>query len=372
MKILQVINSLGTGGAEKLLLETIPLYREAGIEMDILLLWDDHHPFTQQLKQLNICRVFILNESSRVRDVYNPLNIFKMRRIMKDYPLVHVHLFPAQYFAVIANRFNGSYSKLIFTEHNTSNNRISNRFLSIIDKWFYRDYKRLICISEEIKTIYENYLKEIDARLILIQNGVDLSQYSMAKPLQRDQINTNIKDDDQVLVQVSAFRHQKDQDTLIRAMKRLPHHYKLLLVGDGERKSLLIKLVKDLELDDNVFFLGQRMDVPQLLKSSNIVVLSSHYEGLSLASVEAMACGRPFIASDVPGLRDIVKDAGLLFPQGDAHALATIILQLAEDPALADKISERGMERAMQYDIHKMTSQHIALYQSLYSTIKPS
>lgn len=369
MKILQVINSLGTGGAEKLLLETIPLYREAGIEMDILLLWDDQHPFTQQLKQLNICRVFVLNESSRVRDVYNPLNIFKMRRIMKDYPLVHVHLFPAQYFAVMANLFNYNRSRLIFTEHNTSNSRVKNQIFKPIERFVYSHYQYLVCITDAVKNVYRNYLTK-STKIVVINNGVDINGLANTPTPKRKDYGFSEKD--QLLIMVAGFRHQKDQDTVIKALAELPIIYKLILVGDGVRRDALELLVSENNLNDRVFFLGLRTDVNFLYKLSDIAILSSHWEGFGLVAIEAMACGRPFIASDVPGLRDIVKDAGLLFPQGDAHALATIILQLAEDPALADKIAERGMERAMQYDIHKMTSQHIALYQSLYSTIKPS
>lgn len=363
MKILQVINSLGTGGAEKLLLETIPLYREAGIEMDILLLWDDQHPFTQQLKQLNICRVFVLNESSRVRDVYNPLNIFKMRRIMKDYPLIHVHLFPAQYFAVIANTFNFNKASLIFTEHNTSNNRINNKIFKPVEKLIYSAYKKVVCISEEIKVIYQNYLKNYQNKLLVINNGVDLNNIKSAIPLKRSELG--FQNNDKVIIQVSAFRPQKDQDTLIRAMCLLPDNYKLLLVGDGERKTLLQNLVENLQLEKKIFFLGNRMDVPRLLKTADVIVLSSHYEGLSLSSVEALASGKPFIASDVPGLRDVVNNAGVLFDNGDEKMLADIIQNIIENPLIANSIVEKSIIKSKNYSIDKMVQQHINLYKSI-------
>ena len=87
MKVLQVINSLGTGGAEKLLLETIPFYKTAGIEMDILVFWNNNHQFINALKALNCCKVIILKESPSVKSVYNPLNIFKLRKYLKQYDI---------------------------------------------------------------------------------------------------------------------------------------------------------------------------------------------------------------------------------------------------------------------------------------------
>lgn len=83
MKILQIINALGTAGAEKLLLDSIPVYRKLGIEMDVLLLWNNKHPFTKALQELKICKVIILNESDKERDIYKVSNIPKIAAILK-------------------------------------------------------------------------------------------------------------------------------------------------------------------------------------------------------------------------------------------------------------------------------------------------
>ena len=109
------------------------------------------------------------------------------------------------------------------------------------------------------------------------------------------------------------------------------------------------------------------MDVPELLKTADIVCLSSHYEGLSLASVEGMASGKPFIASNVPGLRDVVSGAGLLFELGDAQGLAKHIEALMQDKAYYEEVAQQCMQRAKAYDIQVMLDKHIALYQSLYA-----
>ena len=107
------------------------------------------------------------------------------------------------------------------------------------------------------------------------------------------------------------------------------------------------------------------MDVPQLLKTADIVVLSSKFEGMSLSSIEGMASGKPFIASDVPGLSEIVKGAGILFPLGDEKKLAAEILRLANDSAYYGKIATQCFNRAKEFDISNMVNKHIALYQEL-------
>lgn len=218
----------------------------------------------------------------------------------------------------------------------------------------------------EIKTIFDDYLK-FPEKTIVIHNGVVLQKIKKAIPYSKPKLHPQIESSDFLLLQISGFRPQKDQGTLIKALSLLPDNCKLILVGDGERKSELEHLVKSLNLGERAFFLGQRMDVPQLLKSVDTVVLSSHHEGLSLASIEGMASGKPFIASDVPGLTEVVRGAGLLFPQGDENQLAKVISDLLQNPEKRNEIAKLGMKRAEDYSIEKMVSKHIELYHSVYN-----
>lgn len=363
MKILQIINSLATGGAEKLLLDTLPLYRKAGIEMDVLLLWDNNQPFTVALKALNCCKVIVLNESDNYRDIYALSNIFNLRTYLKEYDIAHVHLFPSLYFVRLASF--GLPVKLLFTEHNTSNRRINNKKFKLLERWCYNGYQKIICISDEIKLLYSLYLNLPD-RLVVIKNGINLDTIFSAESYIKSAVAESIHEKDVLLLQVSGFREQKDQDTLIKALPFLPSHYKVVLVGDGERKNDLISLVNFLGLQNRVLFLGLRMDVANLLKSVDLVVLSSHYEGLSLASVEGMASGKPFLASNVPGLKGVVEGAGVLFTQGNAEELASKIKELMHNAELYSQVANACKERAKQYDVNIMVDQNIELYKEIY------
>jgi glycosyltransferase involved in cell wall biosynthesis len=139
----------------------------------------------------------------------------------------------------------------------------------------------------------------------------------------------------------------------------------LCLVGEGQNRVVCENLAQTLNLSHRVSFLGIRTDIPELLEIADIVVLSSHYEGLSLSSIEAMASGKPFIASDVPGLRDVVSGAGLLFLAGDAKCLAKKINMLLSDSELYEKTAQACLERSKQYDINKMVEQYIELYKEV-------
>ena len=164
---------------------------------------------------------------------------------------------------------------------------------------------------------------------------------------------------------VAGFRYQKDQETLIRAFNNLPEDYELWLIGDGERRSIIEQCIKDNKLEDRILLLGIRSDIPSLLKSVDVVVQSSHWEGFGLAAVEGMAAGKPVIASDVEGLAQVVEGAGILFPLGDDKKLADIIKLLIEDQTYYQQVAANCMERAKMFDIQKMVDAYNEVYEGL-------
>lgn len=362
VQILHIINSLATGGAEKLIIETLPLYAKQGVKVDLLLLDGTANPFLEELASKKCCGIFNLGTSS----VYNPVNIFKIIPYLKKYDLVHVHLFPAQYWVVLAKLLSFSDTKLIFTEHSTSNRRIRGSFLvRTIDRLIYKQYSQIICITDKVLQVLKNYTSADHKKLKVIENGVNIKKVKQAIPYQRSVLFEDIIEGDFIMMQVSSFQEPKDQKTLINAMQLLPDFYKLILVGVGPLKAECENLVTELGLQNRIVFLGSRMDVPQLLKTADMVVLSSKYEGLSLSSIEGMASGKPFIASDVPGLTEVVRGAGILFPQGNEDQLAHEIIHLCTDPDHYRIVAEACQQRAADYDISKMVAEHISLYQSL-------
>ena len=118
----------------------------------------------------------------------------------------------------------------------------------------------------------------------------------------------------------------------------------------------------ELGVSHRVHSLYIRKDVPQILKSSDVICMSSIYEGLSLSSIEGMASGHPFVATNVNGLREIVKGAGELFELGDSQGLADLIIKLSENNDFYNMVSKRCEERAQQFDIHNVVSKYMDVY----------
>lgn len=356
MKILHVITSLQTGGAEKLMVEIIPQLINLGNEVELLVFNGVYTPFYKELEKKGI-KIYNLGFYKNVYDIRNLFNLIKFFR-KKSYDIVHTHNTAAQLFVAFLPKFKHF---MITTEHNTNNRRRNWKWYKMIDRCMYSKYDKIICISNQAEINLKKYLgNTFNHKIITIYNGVNIDKFMNAVG------NQSASNHKKIITMVAGFRSQKDQDTLIKAFSILPKNkFELWLVGDGERRNELEMLAKTEGVAENTKFWGIRQDVPCILKSSDLIVMSSHYEGLSLSSVEGMSVGKPFIASDVDGLHEITEGAGLLFKHGDYVQLANLILELTNDRKLYNKTAEKCLQRARQYDISKMVDGYIGVYQSL-------
>ena len=355
MRILHVITSLRIGGAEKLLADLLPRLQQMGHDVAIYVFMGINTPLVEQLVSSDVKVI----SGGANQSVYSLRHINVLRQLIPNYDIIHTHNTSPQLFAAIANI--GRNLPLITTEHSTSNRRRHHRFFRPIDRWMYSRYSRIICISEPCRASLVKYAGgKYTNSLCVINNGINTQRYAGATA--SDEFNHQTLHTAHIIINVAGFRWEKDQPTIIRAMQLLPNDYHLLLVGDGERINECKQLARTLHIGQRVHFLGVRTDVPNLLKSADVVVMSSHHEGLSLSNLEGMAAGKPFLASDVDGLREIVKGYGLLFPHEDEKALAAVIRQLCDDPQYAMSIAKRCQRRAFEYDISKMVAGYDAVY----------
>lgn len=362
MKILHVITSLQTGGAEKLIVEIVPRLRQKGLDVDVCLFNGKDTPFKQQLRECG-CKVYDLSYNEHY---YNPIKIYKLWRVMRHYDIVHTHNTAPQLFSAIANVL--CKNIIVTTEHSTNSRRRDYPFLKYGDKWMYNSYDSVICISDIAEKLLKDYLNVNSGEtcnICTINNGIDVARFYHAQPLNRKSVGS---DDKQfVVVMVAGFRDAKDQDTVVRSLSRLPQQFELWLVGDGIRRKEIESCIEKNKVIDRVRLLGVRMDVPAILKASDVVVMSSHWEGLSLSNIEGMSVGKPFVASDVNGLREMTQGAGLLFPHGDDEALAKLIMKLHDDKSLYQNIADACYKKAQQYDISRLVDEYTKVYEELYA-----
>lgn len=351
MKILHVITSLQTGGAEKLVAEIVPMLSAYGHQIDVVAFDDSEPNFSKLLTDKGIKVTFF------GKGCYNLSYIFHLCKMMKGYDIVHTHNTACQLFAAVCSYF--CKCKLVTTEHNTTNRRRKYRLLSYIDRWMYNRYNHVICISEKTEENLKAFIGKSKARISTIHNGINVSDFQNAQPIEKTTKRF-------IITMVGAFRPQKDQDTIVRAMQHLNKEmYEVWLVGDAERRYDVESLVNSLGLQENVKFLGIRSDVPSVLKASDVVVMSSHWEGFGLAAAEGMATGKPVIASNVDGLAQVVGEAGILFEPGNDQELAEKIALLQKDTEYYKTVATKCSTRAMDFDINKMVEGYEGVYEGL-------
>ena len=355
MNILHIITSLRTGGAEKLIIDIVPRFQMLGHNVDVLLFDGSETPFKQQLKAANV-RVW---EFGCGGSVYNPLHIGRLIPILRQYDIIHTHNTAPQLFAAIANLF--CRKKLITTEHSTTNRRRDWWWYKPIDRFMYNQYEKIICISDQAEKNLRKYLGRCRAEIVTIYNGVDIAKYASATASNELK---SLAPDCRAIVMVAGFRYQKDQDTLIRATAILPQQFHTFLIGDGERKQQCENRAQAEGITDRVHFMGIRMNIPELLKAADYVVLSSHWEGFGLAAVEGMCSGRPVVVSNVEGLAQIVENSGIVFQHQNAEQLAQAIKTLDDNPTKYRSIADQCFDRAKSFDIAIMVAKYNDVYRN--------
>ena len=367
MRILQVITSLDMGGAETLVVNLIPRLQALGNTVDLCVFNGKETPLTHRLKKESPqTKIYALGHG-----VYNPLYIFKLVKIMKKYDIIHTHNSSPQLFVAIASLF--SRTKIVSTEHNTSNRKRNWKWYRPIESWMYGRYKHVICISKIAEEKLREYmggewLVESSNRyksITTINNGIDVDAISEAVPCKE---LLGLKENRKSILMVAGFRKQKNQDTIIRALTLLDKEkYEVWFAGIGERMEEVKQLVLSLGVRERVRFLGVRTDIPNVLRAADVIVMSSHWEGLSLSNVEGMSAHKPFIASEVNGLKEVTKGYGILFPHEDAKALAEEINRLASDETYYNEIAERCYKRALEFDISKTVNGYNSVYEIVVS-----
>lgn len=347
MKILHVITSLEIGGAQRLLSDLLPL--QVKTENVSLLVYERVDNYFERKAVDAGVKIISLDE----HNFHNPGVILNMRKIFKDYDVVHSHLFPTVWWASLAAR--GLKVKMVYTEHSTSNSRRGKWYLRPIEQFMYARYNKIISISQQTQDALCTWLRSNDKRFVVICNGVDTARFaSVKKPVIPKS-----------LIMVSRFASSKDQETVIRAMQHIDPEATLRFVGDGENLEHCKQVASELGLTDRVQFLGARSDVAELVAESYIGIQSSNWEGFGLTAVEIMACGKPIIGTDVDGLKQVVEGAGEVFQLGNANELAVRVNALLKDETYYQRCAEACRKRAAQYDISVMSEGYLNAYKSI-------
>lgn len=240
---------------------------------------------------------------------------------------------------------------------------IARFFLKLIEKVTFTKVQTIIVESFHNKKILRKLAKK--PKIYVIPDGINLEGILRTNP---DILNENLD-----VFFIGRLSKEKGVDILIKAVSLIiksnsNSQLTVYIAGKGPEEKELKRLVKELNLEKNIKFLGFISDEDKFkyIKSSKVVVVPSRWDFSPIVIYEAMACGKPVIASDVTNSEILIDGkTGLLFKSEDVEDLANKIITLLADPKLRKKMGKRALEKAKECDWDKIAERHIEIYKKV-------
>jgi glycosyltransferase involved in cell wall biosynthesis len=378
MKILFVINGLGTGGAERSLTEMLPAFIRAGLEPTVVCINRRDLGVQDPTRALGI-DVQFLNGSGwipRVRELRS-----LVRTIQPD--LVHTTIFDADVLGrvaaagtgapVITSLVNTTYDPVRLQDPNIRRWRLG--CVKAVDGLTARRLTtHFHAITNAVKDAAVRDLRIAPGDVTVIERGRDASRLGVPSRDRRERARRLLGLDsaDVVLATVGRQEFQKGQWLLLEAMAALVTRQadlRLIIAGRrGNASRMLDDVMHNSILNGEVQFLGHRDDAPEILSAADVFVFPSLYEGLGGSLIEAMALGLPVIASDLPAIREVVEAdrSALLVPPGSSGAIAAAVSTLVNDPDRRRVMGERGRTIFHErFTLERSTSRMVGLFQKV-------
>lgn len=370
VRVCHVVNNLDVGGLERVVLSLLR-HLPARVETSLVCLSGPGKLFGEH--GLPPDRCLVLDKRAQVgwaERLRTPERILRIARFLRRrrVDVVHVHnLAPLVYGGVAARLLGPRRPAVVYSEHNQiyrANARAEGRF-----RRYVRLADQVVAVSDDLRRTLVDRLR-IAPPVRVLHNGIDPAPFEGVdpSPVRRE---LDIGPDSFVVGTAVVLSEQKGVRFLLEAaglVRATDPGVRFVVAGDGPLRAELERRAAELGLGDGVRFLGYRRDVPQLVAAFDAYVLPSLWEGLPLALLEALASGKPIVASRVGGNPEVVEHErnGLLVPPRSPEALAEAILRLRRDPALREAIRGRNQERFHRFfSIASMVNGHVPLYEEL-------
>ncbi|MDO5293782.1 MAG: glycosyltransferase [bacterium] len=362
-KLAFITPNLDVGGAQTMLVRLVKEISKDKYEICVFVRDSELNNYIEKELRNQGVKIEFLNlldnEIKGKKVIFKIKNYFKFQKKIETFnpDIIHVHLelFYTLLYGIIKNR------KIVMTIHShpalitTRRLRIMLRILDI------KNNLRLVGCAQLIsKEAYKNLLKNKNV-IQTIYNPIVIDNYKKLEETKNNSL-------DFIYINVARLHKIKNQKLLIAAFtgvkKKLPNS-KLLIVGDGPLMSELKRLTEELGVSNSVFFLGNRNDVANLLRHSDVFVLSSNSEACPMTVLEAMASGLPIISTDVGGVKELIGDnAGILVETGNVEGYTKALEDIQKNSKMRHDMGIVSLQRAKQFSSVLIAKQYELLYES--------
>lgn len=362
-RVMQILFTLSHGGAERLGLTILDGTRDR-VDGMVCGVFGDGGPLEEVLEELELPYVSMdAGAKGKLGAWKGFYDLFRKEKV----DIIHVQAGYLLLYVFIPAKLAGV--RIVYTEHakhSIETKPVLRRAIKVLAPFL----DAVTTVSLNLKTFFHEFLRQPEGRVEHIPNAVDATLFSPEGDSVR---GADIPAERTVFGSVARMSEAKDHGNLLRAF----HHVLqkrddvlLALVGDGETRADVEKMIEELELGDAVLLLGRRDNVPAYLRAMDVFVLPSRREGAPISVLEAMGCGLPVVATDVGGVSEIIRDGenGRVVPPRHHEALAEAMLWMLENPDRRQAFAVLGPKIvAERFSNRTMCSRYLDLYERVLS-----
>jgi len=365
IRVLQLIDGLNIGGAEVLLKDLSAGLLKHGFDVGVG--YSTPGPILNDLQSIGITPVR-LPKLARIDPILYGSSLLRLIRTYRP-QIVHTHLFKSDFHGRVAAAI-CRVPVVISTLHNND---------PWARQWLYgrlygltaRFATRLIAVAPEVKEYHAKFSHIPAENITTILNGVDVDRFK-ADPAASIRLRREfgLSDSDTLVGIIGRLKPQKDHVTFLRAVAEILHSLpqaRFLVVGDGPLRAELETLAQSLGISHAVHFCGLRSDIPAILSSLDLLVMSSQWEGLPITLLEGMAASRAIVTTAVPGILDVVEPetTAVTVPPADPASLARACIELLNNPQKCRNLGDNALQSVRQrFSIQAMIEQTVQVYRT--------
>ncbi|GET24469.1 glycosyltransferase [Prolixibacter sp. NT017] len=369
MKVLHLFNQIEFSGAEIMYSNAAELFQQNNITL---------YAFSTGKEEGNYINVF---KDRGIKTWHKPINFYPLalkgiRYYIALYKFIkrekvdilHIHR-SNLYFAAAVSRMAGI--SCVKTQHSTFRNRWFTLPIAIVRRLISRN---LLDVTFQTigETVYRNELNYYKNPSVRINNWIDTEKFYPVIDAQEKiaiRKELGIPEDAFALISTGSCSHVKNHNDIIKALAVIKTKANFLYVhlGNGSLEQEEKILAKELGIEKQILFLGTKENVRDYLIASDVFTMTSKYEGLGNAALEAMACGIPCILYNIPGLRDLaVEENNNMLIESNFQELAQKIIHYQENPVVVKKYAEHALKNVMSnYSMQRNASEIVSLYKTI-------
>lgn len=361
---------------KQFLLNDIQILQELGYTVDVatnfqtfnVISEDELHKFREYLTKKHI-EIYQVDFERSMFKIGNHIKSYKqMKKLMNErqYDLVHTHTPISSLITRIAFKHSEIFNKcrMIYTAHGfhffKGNNPLKNFLFRNIERYGAKYTDTLITINKEDYAAAKKFKLRKNGSVEYVPGvGIDIDKINSIQGNKEELCKElNIPSDSTLLLSVGELNDNKNHKVIIQSLPELPNSVHYIICGTGPLKEQHEQLAKELHVEDRLHLLGYRSDVIKIMKSCDVFVFPSKREGLSVALMEAMACGLPCIVSKIRGNEDLIKNLfnGFLIENNKEELFLKYLRDIKSNFSLNSK------EYVKQYDLKLIKNNMLNIY----------